>query len=218
MDLPGILAAALDWVAQQGAWGVAAFVLLYIMVSLLLIPGSILTLGAGAVWGVALGVPLVSLASTLGATAAFLLGRHLARDWVAGRIEGNPRFLSMDAAVAREGWKIVALTRLSPLFPFNLLNYVLGLTRVSLRDYVTASWLGMLPGTVMYVYLGSLAGSLATLGAGRSSRSPGEWILSAVGLAATAAVTFLLARLARRSLDVSGLGGPPPPPASGGHP
>src|SRR3970282_2304950 len=108
----------------------------------------------------------------------------LAGDWVARKIEGNPRFKAIDEAVAHEGWKILGLTRLSPVFPFNLLNYAFGLTRVSLRDYFFASWIGMMPGTVMYVYVGSLPGALATLGAGSRARTPAEWTLYLVGLLA----------------------------------
>jgi uncharacterized membrane protein YdjX (TVP38/TMEM64 family) len=199
--LPLHLRNALGWVADQGAVGVAAYVVLYVLACVFFVPGSVLTLGAGAVYGVLLGVPIVSAASTLGATAAFLVGRYLARDAVARRIEGNERFTAIDAAVAREGWKIVGLTRLSPVFPFNLLNYAFGLTRVSLRDYVLASWVGMLPGTVMYVYLGSLAGSLATLGARGHQRTPAQWALYALGLAATVVVTVLVTRIARTALD-----------------
>jgi len=167
-----------------------------------MLPGAILTLGAGAVFGVVNGLLLVSLSSTVGATAAFLVGRYLAREAVARRIEDNATFRSIDEAVASEGWKIVGLTRLSPVFPFNLLNYAFGLTRVSLRDYVLASWIGMIPGTAMYVYLGSLAGSLAELGqaAGARSRTLAEWVLFVIGLFATMAVTLVITRIARRAL------------------
>ena len=99
-----------------------------------------------------------------------------------------------------EGWKIVGLTRLSPVFPFNLLNYAFGITRVRLRDYVLASWIGMMPGTAMYAYLGSLVGDVATLGAGRGARSPAEWSLCVIGLLATVAVTVYVTRLARAAL------------------
>lgn len=195
-----LLRDALARIAGLGAAGAAAFVVIYVLACLLMLPGSVLGLGAGAVFGVVKGSALVSLASTLGATAAFLVGRHLARGWVAQRIAGNPRFAAIDAAVGREGWKIVGLTRLSPVFPFNLLNYAYGLTGVRLRDYVLASWVGMFPGTVMYVYLGSLAGGLATLGATGGGRTPAQWTLFFVGLAATVAVTVLVTRIARRAL------------------
>ncbi len=163
-----LLRQALDLIAGLGPWGPVMFVLLYIVATVFFLPGSILTLGAGFVFGVIKGAILVSIAATLGATAAFLVGRYLARDWVAKKIEGNVRFKAIDEAVAREGWKIVGLTRLSPVFPFNLLNYAFGLTRVSLRDYFFASWIGMMPGTLMYVYLGSLAGDLAVGRRGRA--------------------------------------------------
>ena len=124
--------------------------------------------GAGVVFGLVRGFVIVSISATLGATAAFLVGRYLARAFIAAKIEGHPKFAAIDEAVAREGWKIVALLRLSPVVPFNVLNYAFGVTRVSLRDYVVASWIGMMPGTLLYVYLGSIAGDLA--GAAR----PGE--------------------------------------------
>jgi uncharacterized membrane protein YdjX (TVP38/TMEM64 family) len=201
LDFPTVLGNMLDRIAGLGPLAPLGFVAVYVLATVLFVPGSILTLGAGAVFGVVRGSILVSVAATLGATSAFLVGRYLARDWVAGRIATNARFQAIDEAVAREGWKIVGLTRLSPVFPFNLLNYAFGITRVSLRDYVFASWIGMVPGTVMYVYIGSLAGSLATLGAGGRSRTPAEWALYAVGLVATVAVTVIVTRIARAALD-----------------
>jgi uncharacterized membrane protein YdjX (TVP38/TMEM64 family) len=163
------------------------------------LPGSILTVGAGVVFGLVRGFVIVSISATLGATAAFLVGRYLARSWIAGKIKGHPKFAAIDEAVAREGWKIVGLLRLSPVVPFNVLNYAFGVTRVSLRDYVLASWIGMMPGTLVYVYLGSVAGDLARAG-GRASRTPAEWAFYAVGLVATIAVTIFVTRLARRAL------------------
>jgi uncharacterized membrane protein YdjX (TVP38/TMEM64 family) len=195
-----LLTAALGWIEAQGAAGAVVFVAIYVAACVFFIPGSVLTLGAGAVYGVVRGSLLVSLASTLGATAAFLVGRYLAREWVARRIAGNETFGAIDEGVAREGWKIVGLTRLSPVFPFNLLNYAYGLTRVSLRDYLLASWIGMMPGTVMYVYLGSLAGSLATLGGAGGERSPAQWALYVVGLLATVGVTVYITRIAKAAL------------------
>jgi uncharacterized membrane protein YdjX (TVP38/TMEM64 family) len=196
LDLRGLLRTALDAIAQLGPWGPGLFILIYVAAAVLFVPGSVLTLGAGAVFGVVLGSVYVSIAATLGATAAFLVGRHLARDWVAKKIEGHASFAAIDRAVAEEGWKIVGLTRLSPVFPFTLLNYAFGLTRVRLRDYVLASWIGMMPGTVMYVYLGSLA----RVGVAGEQKSPAEWALYAVGLAATIGVTVFVTRLARRAL------------------
>ncbi|MCP4118709.1 MAG: TVP38/TMEM64 family protein [Desulfobacteraceae bacterium] len=202
LDLPEMFRNALAWIDQAGPIAPLVFSLLYVAACVFMLPGAILTLGAGAVFGVVRGSLLVSLASTLGATAAFLTGRYLARSMVARRVAGNPTFKALDEAVAGQGWKIVGLTRLSPVFPFNLLNYGFGLTRVSLRDYVLASWIGMIPGTVMYVYLGSLAGSLAELGAtdGGRTRSLAEWGLYLLGLLATVAVTVVITRIARQAL------------------
>lgn len=195
-DVGALLRETLDWVERLGPSGQVLFVLIYIGATVFLIPGSALGLGAGALFGVVRGSLLVSLGSTLGATCAFLLGRRLARGWVARKIEAHASFTAIDRAVAGEGWKIVLLTRLSPVFPFTLLNCAFGMTRVSLRDYVLASWIGMLPGTVMYVYLGSLARA----GVERRARTTWEWILYGVGLLATIIVAVFVTRLARRAL------------------
>src|SRR6266852_2281286 len=191
-----LLKSALDWIGKLGPWGPVIFVGLYVVATVLFVPGSVLTLGAGAVFGVALGSVCVSISATLGATAAFLVGRYVARDAIARKIGKNEKFATIDRAVADEGWKIVLLTRLSPVFPFTLLNYAFGLTRVKLSHYVLASWIGMIPGTVMYVYLGSLV----NVGAGHRQRTVGEWALYGVGLLATIAVTVLVTRLAKKAL------------------
>lgn len=196
LPVSDLLRQALDGVAQLGPWGGVIFIGIYVVATVLFVPGSVLTLGAGAVFGVVWGSVLVSMAATLGATAAFLVGRYLAREAIARKTAGNARFAAIDQAVAREGWKIVGLTRLSPVFPFTLLNYAFGLTQVSLRDYVLASWIGMMPGTVMYVYLGSLA-QVAT---SERVRTPGEWALYGIGLLATVGVTVYVTRLARQAL------------------
>lgn len=190
---------ALHWISVSGWVGVILFVLLYIVACVLFLPGSVLTLGAGTIFGLGKGIVISSVSATLGATAAFLVGRYLARDWVARRLERFPRFQAIDEAVAAEGWKIVGLTRLSPIFPFSLLNYAYGLTRISLRDYFFASWIGMLPATVLYVYLGSLVRDLAE-GATRKERSPVEWVFSGIGLAATVVVSWWITRIARKAL------------------
>lgn len=189
--------ALLDWIDALGVIGPLVLILAYIVACVFFIPGSALTLGAGALFGVIRGSILVSIASTLGATVAFIVGRYLARDWVARKIEGSPKFSAIDVAVGREGWKIVGLTRLSPIFPFNLLNYAYGLTNVRLRDYVLASWIGMMPGTVMYVYIGSLA----RLGVEAAEASTAETAMRLVGLAATVAVTLYITRIAKRALN-----------------
>ncbi|MBI4595562.1 MAG: TVP38/TMEM64 family protein [Candidatus Tectomicrobia bacterium] len=200
LQVQEIMRSALVWVAHLGNWGPVIFITIYILACVFLLPGSILTLGAGVLFGVLKGSMIVSISSTLGATCAFLVGRYLARDWVSRKIQGYPKFKAIDETVAGEGWKIVCLTRLSPVFPFNLLNYAYGITKVSLRDYFLASWLGMMPGTVMYVYIGSLAGDLAMIGVGARSRPAAEWGLYIVGFVATVVVTIYVTRLAQAAL------------------
>ena len=201
LDVQELFQVALAWISDLGPWGPVFFIVLYILATVLFLPGLIPTMAAGLLFGVLKGTLLVSISSISGATIAFLIGRYLAREWVAGKIQGNQKFEAIDEAVAQEGWKIVGLTRLSPIFPFNLLNYAFGVTQVSLKDYFLASWMGMLPGTVMYVYIGSLAGDLATLGSGERSRTPAEWALYVVGLMATVVVTLYITRIAQRALN-----------------
>lgn len=188
------------WVAEQGAWAPAVFVVGYAMATVALVPGSLLSLAAGAVFGIVAGTVYVFAGAVIGSTLAFLIARHIAREPVERRVARDPRFLSIDSAIGRQGLKIVFLLRLSPVFPFNLMNYALGLTRVKLVDYVVAS-VGMLPGTVLYVYAGSLAGSLVAVAAGAEvPRGPGYYLVLGLGLLATAAVTIVITRIARRAL------------------
>jgi len=195
-----LLRNALQWVESLGYVGGIAFIGIYIIATVAFLPGSILTLGAGVVFGVFVGSIYVFIGATLGAIAAFLVGRYLARSWIDKKIEGNQKFAAIDKAVAHEGFKIVLLTRLSPVFPFNLLNYAFGVTGVSLKDYALAS-IGMFPGTVMYVYIGSLAGDLARIGGENQPTDPTiQWIIRIVGLIATVAVTVYVTRIARKAL------------------
>lgn len=192
---------ALAWIQNLGAVGSLAFIGLYIIATVAFLPGSILTLGAGVIFGVIWGSIYVFIGATLGATAAFLVGRYLARNWIAKQIEGNSKFSAIDKAVATEGFKIVLLTRLSPIFPFNLLNYSLGITGVSLKDYVLGS-IGMIPGTIMYVYIGSLAGNIALIGTSTQPSNPiAQWTIRLVGFVATVGVTIYVTRLARSALN-----------------
>ena len=190
----------LQWIQDLGTIGYLIFILVYMLSAVFLIPASILTLGAGVIFDVFQGSILVSIASMLGAILAFLIGRYFARKWVAQQIEKYPKFQAVDEAVAKEGWKIVGLTRLSPVFPFVVLNYAFGITQVSLKDYITASWIGMLPGTIMYVYLGSLIGNIATLGAGGREKTTLEWALYIIGLLATVFVSVYVTKVAQNAL------------------
>ncbi|MCH9649492.1 MAG: TVP38/TMEM64 family protein [Deltaproteobacteria bacterium] len=198
----GLLAANLgsltEWVEAQGKWGPIVFILGYVLAALIMIPGSLLTASAGFVFGLAKGTLVVAIASTLGACLAFVIGRYLARRVIEKKIATLPRFAAVDRAVGREGLKIVSLLRLSPVFPFSLLNYGLGLTGVRFRDYLVAC-LAMLPGSFLYVYYGVTAKNLADL-AGGGAKGTGHWLFLGLGLAATVAVTAVITRLAKRAL------------------
>ncbi|NER49246.1 MAG: TVP38/TMEM64 family protein [Symploca sp. SIO1A3] len=195
------LLGALQWIENLGPTGPIMLIVIYIIATVAFLPGSILTLGAGVLFGVFLGSFCVFIGATLGATAAFLVGRYVARDWVSKKIEGNKKFAAIDEAVGREGLKIVLLTRLSPVFPFNILNYAYGLTGVSLKDYVIGS-LGMIPGTIMYVYIGSLAGDIAMIGSGNQPTNAAvQWAIRIIGFIATVAVTIYVTKVAKKALD-----------------
>lgn len=190
----------LQWVNGLGALGGVVFIAIYIIATLAFLPAAILTLGAGVIFGVIWGSLYVFIGATLGAVAAFLVGRYLARGWVKEKISSYKKFANIDQAVSKEGLKIVFLIRLSPLFPFNLLNYALGVTSVSLKDYFLAS-VGMIPGTIMYVYLGHLAGDLALIG---NKSQPDNmilhWVIQIIGLIATIAVTVYVTKIAKKAL------------------
>jgi uncharacterized membrane protein YdjX (TVP38/TMEM64 family) len=196
----GYVPAFAAWVDGLGIWGPLVFMAGYAAAVVGFAPGSILTLAAGAVFGLVEGTVYVFAAATVGASLAFLVSRHVARSAIERRLAGNPRFAAIDRAVAAEGRKIVFLLRLSPVFPFNLLNYALGLTRVRFADYVIASP-GMLPGTLLYVYYGKLAGDVAALAGGAAvEKDAAYYAVLLLGLVATVVVTTLVTRIARRAL------------------
>jgi len=195
-----LLRIALKWIESLGYIGGIAFIVIYVIATIAFIPGSALTLGAGVVFGVVWGSLYVFVGATLGAIAAFLIGRYLARDWIGKKIEGNQKFAAIDRAVAKSGFKIVLLTRLSPLFPFNLLNYAFGITGVSLKDYVLAS-LGMIPATILYVYIGSIAVDIANIGSDNQLPDPPiQWVVRIIGFIATVIVTVYATRIASKAL------------------
>lgn len=199
-----LLRNALQWVDDLGAIAPIAFILIYIVATVAFLPGSVLTLGAGVLFGIIQGSIYVFFGATVGAALAFLVGRYLARGWISKKIAGNQKFKAIDRAVGKEGLKIVLLTRLSPIFPFNLLNYGLGVTGVSLKDYILGS-IGMIPGTIMYVYIGSLAGNIATIGGEtQPDANPiAQWAIRIIGFIATVAVTLYVTKIARKALDES---------------
>lgn len=185
------------WIQSLGVWGPIAFVVIYILATVFLLPGAAMTPLSGLLFGLGWGTLWVIIASNVGASLAFVIGRYFARDAVARKIEGNEKFAAIDRAVGKDGWKIVGLTRLSPVFPFVLLNYAYGLTSVKWIHFAVASLIGMIPGTVMYVYFGSL-GKLA---AESDQAGAGKVALTVVGLLATVLVTVLITRTAKKALQ-----------------
>jgi uncharacterized membrane protein YdjX (TVP38/TMEM64 family) len=192
-DLPG-------WIAHLGVWGPVGFGGLYVMAVIALVPASVLTLAAGALFGVPLGLLIVSLASNIGAAAAFLIARYLAREPVRRWLLSNPKLEAVDRAVEEGGWKLVALLRLSPAVPFNIQNYLYGVTSLRFWPCVLTSWLAMLPGTLLYVVLGDAGRAGLEAAGGSRARTPAEWAVLAVGVAATVALSVYIARLVRRRL------------------
>lgn len=188
------------WVNGLGAWGPIVFMAGYAAAVVAFLPGSVLTLAAGAIFGIGPGVAYAFTAAVIGSSAAFLVSRYLARGAIERRLAGNARFAAIDRAVGAEGRKIVFLLRLSPAFPFSLLNYALGLTQVRFADYLLAA-VGMLPGTLLYVYYGKLAGDVAALAGGAAvEKGAGYYTVLVIGLLATVAVTALVTRTARKAL------------------
>lgn len=192
-----VLNATQGWIDSLGIWGPLVLGLVYIVAALLLVPGSLLTLAAGAAYGLVLGTVIASIASTTAAALAFLIARYIARDKVRRHVEQSRKLAAVDEAIGEGGWKIVALLRLSPAVPFNVQNYLYGVTAIRFWPCVLASWLGMLPGTFVAVYLGSLGKTAAAGG----ETSTAEWIARGIGLLATIAVTFYIARLARHAIE-----------------
>ena len=199
-QLAGVIPALAERIEEMGVWGPVVFVCAYAAATVAFAPGSILTLAAGAIFGIGRGTVIVFVGATTGAALAFLVARYLARSAIENKVADYPRFAAIDRAIGEQGRKIVVLLRLSPVFPFNLLNYALGLTRVRFVDYLIAS-LGMIPGTLLYVYYGQVIGDVAALASGvEVARGAGYYTVLGVGLAATIVVTTLVTRIARRAL------------------
>ena len=190
------------FIQGMGPIGMVVYGLIYVVATVLLVPGSAITLAAGLIFGLWWGTLTASISSTTGAALAFLIARYIARDRVAKMAEQNPKFGAVDRAVSQGGWKIVGLLRLSPAIPFNLQNYLYGLTGIKFWPCVLTSWVTMLPGTFMYVYLGYLGRAGAEAAAGdKDGTSAGMWTLRIVGFLATVAVTVYVTRLARAEIN-----------------
>lgn len=188
------------WVRSLGFWGPAAFIVAFAIAAVLLIPAFMLLLTGGALWGVVLGTLYVMLGAALGSTLAFFAARYLVRGYVQRYVDRHPPLAAIDRAVESEGLRLVFLLRLSPVVPFFLLNYVLGISRVRYRDYL-GGLVGMIPPALMYVYAGKVAGDLASLASGAAPRGPAYYALIALGLVATIAATVLLTRAAKRAVQ-----------------
>jgi uncharacterized membrane protein YdjX (TVP38/TMEM64 family) len=195
-----------DWFAQfeeyvksLGNLGPIAVALAYVVTTILFIPGSALTIGSGTLFGIKTGFIVVLIGANLGALGAFLLARTLLRDKVAKWAESNTRFRSLDRAVGQQSFKMVFLSRLSPVFPFNLLNYLLGLTAIPTSAYILANLFGMLPGMFLYVYIGAAARD--AIAGTDSSTGMYQQALKYIGLLATIAVVIIVTRIARRAMS-----------------
>jgi uncharacterized membrane protein YdjX (TVP38/TMEM64 family) len=194
-----------EWVGQMGVVGIFIFVLVYAVATVLLAPGAVLTIGGGFAFGLWKGFLAVSGGATLGAALAFLVARFVARDKIEAMAKGNEKFRNIDNAVGKQGAKLIFLLRLSPVIPFNLSNYFYGLTAVEFWPYVLASWIGMMPGTFLYVYIGTAGKAAVAAATGGEAVKHGwqYWTFLAIGLAATIIVTIWITQIARAALKES---------------
>jgi len=188
----------IEYIQSKGAWGVVIFAVGYVVATILFFPGGLLTIAAGVAFGLVYGTVISSLSATVGAACAFLIARHLARKTIERQAQKSRKFQALDQAIGDNGWKIVFLTRLSPAVPFNLSNYFYGLTKIGFWQYLAASFVGMLPGSILYVYLGTIG--KATLG-GETQRSRQEYIFLGLGFLATIIVTIYTTRVAKQALQ-----------------
>ena len=188
------------WIGTLGVLARVTFVLVYVAATLTFVPGSLLTMTAGALFGLVEGAFYTFVGATIGSALAFVIARYLARDAIQRRLVRYPKFAAIDQAVGLEGFKIVLLLRLSPVFPFNFLNYALGLTTVTFRAYMLGA-IGLLPGSVVYAYYGMLAGDVIALAGGVPSNSGVSYYVTMIlGLVATVLVTMVIIHAARRAL------------------
>ena len=188
----GLLAQSLEWIQSLGPWAPVVFILLYVATVIICLPAAILTAGGGFIFGFLPGAVFVLIAAVIASNMTFLMGRHLARAWISRKLGAHLKFQAIDEAVAAEGWKIVALVRLAPIFPFAITSYAFGLTRVSWKAYFVANF-AMLPGTLFYVYLGSIGRTL-------TEKEPTPLWIKLTALALALVAVIYLARVAKRAL------------------
>ncbi|KAJ4755318.1 SNARE associated Golgi protein family [Rhynchospora pubera] len=197
-----ILKDFLYWIKQSlGPWGPLVLALAYIPLTVLAVPASVLTLGGGYLFGLFLGFIADSIGATIGATAAFLLGRTIGRPYVISKLKDYPKFQAVAIAIQRSGFKIVVLLRLVPLLPFNMLNYLLSVTPVSIGEYMLATWLGMMPITLALVYVGTTLKDLADVTHGWSEISTTRLVFIACGFTVSVILIICVTRVAKASLE-----------------
>lgn len=190
----------LRWFDRQGAWAALMFVAIMVLAMVLLLPGVLLTTGAGFVFGVLEGTAYVVVGTTLGSAIAFLIARRFLGEHARVYIRDRAQLSMVSNEMAIHGWKVVLLTRLIPFFPGKLSNYLFGLTNFSFGGFVAGTFIGVIPFSLHNVYLGSLAADLSTLGAREGGRTPFEWAIYGAGFLGTVLAVVFLNRLARRAL------------------
>jgi uncharacterized membrane protein YdjX (TVP38/TMEM64 family) len=191
-----------DRIESLGVCGGPLFAAVYVIATVVLAPGSLFTIAAGLLFGLVWGLPIVLVGAKIGAALAFLIARCLVRDRIEAMIERRPKFKAVDRAVTEEGWKVVLLLRLTPVVPFNIQNYFFGLTKIEFWRYVVATFVGIIPGTVMYLYIGAIGRALV---GGEGQWGTPQWIFFGVGLVATIVVAVLITRKAKQKLKEVGV-------------
>ena len=191
----------LSWVDNLGIWSAIAFVVIYVFATLICVPGSIFALGGGALFGLGWGAMLVFIGAFLGAISAFSLGRYWLQNWAKLQLSKSRYLRAIDKAIATEGWKFAFLLHLSPLIPFNLLNYTLGATNLAFKNFAIATAMGIFPGVILYTFLGSTVGDLTMIMMEMPDRhSQLQWIFTLLGLSIAALLTVYLGRIANQKL------------------
>jgi uncharacterized membrane protein YdjX (TVP38/TMEM64 family) len=199
MGLTEFLHHSMEWIEQSGWVGVVWFVVLYTLTCVIFLPGSVLSVGAGAVYGFWFSTALVTISSTVGAVVNFLTSRYLARSWMQRNLGHSARFRALEKAVSTEGWRMILISRMSPIVPHSLVSYAAGLIRISFWRFTLASFVGFLPQSAAYTYVGAMVGKALQTSAGAAPHDPVLWTFYCLGLVATLAVTVLTTRIARRS-------------------
>ena len=191
------------WFRHLGLVGAFLYIGIYAVGAVFFLPGAIFTIAAGLIFGIVGGTAVALSGATIGAGLAFLVARYLLRKRIEQYAEKNQKFAAIDQAVGKQGWKIVGLLRLSPLIPFNVSNYLYGVTSVGFWPYLLASGIGMFPGTLLFAYFGAI-GQAGLEGGGKKGHSPLEWVFLGVGLLVTIGVSIFISRLASQALKEKG--------------